>query len=168
MLDQILTLSISLVSFIAAIGLLTLLTKVFPSLNDVSANDIAATIELIAMNAASGVHWARQNMKHNTGAEKMEYVLKMLNEFAEANDLYIDEATIAAIAQKAYDDMKSEDLANMNNITDIVKDVVADVIAEMFAAEEHEGAELVDPGFGVVVKPCTDEEILDTIKIDLS
>lgn len=65
----------------------------------------AAEIDVILRYAESFVAWARQFLSDSSGEEKMEAVVQKLREICEQRGIQVDEETLRAIAQKAYDAM---------------------------------------------------------------
>ena len=74
--------------------------------------DVAAKIEIIIQFADKFVSWAKYFMKDATGSEKMAEVVRQLKGIAESYDIDVSEEQLTAIAQKAYDTMKTEDTYN--------------------------------------------------------
>lgn len=65
---------------------------------------------LIMKYAETFVAFAKQFMHANTGEEKMEKVVSMLREIAVKYGIDITDEELTAIAQKAYNAMKKEDI----------------------------------------------------------
>ena len=69
--------------------------------------DVIAKTDLIINYADKFVSWAKEFKKKSTGAEKMQAVVEQLTYIAEQNGIDMTQEQITAIAQKAYDSMKS-------------------------------------------------------------
>jgi ATP phosphoribosyltransferase len=77
----------------------------------------AAEFSLIANFADKFVVWAREFMKDSKGSEKMEEVVKQLEQIAEKYNITMTEDQLKAIAQTAYENMigttkSAEEVAN--------------------------------------------------------
>lgn len=77
---------------------------VFPKYK-VSIQQHAAEIDVLLRYAESFVAWARQFLNGSSGSEKMEAVVEKLRGICEEKGIKVDEETLRAIAQKAYDAM---------------------------------------------------------------
>lgn len=91
-----------------------------PNLSDEAKNLIengAAEFSLITSFADKFVVWAREFMKDSKGSEKMEEVVKQLEQIAEKYNITMTEDQLKAIAQTAYENMigttkSAEEVAN--------------------------------------------------------
>lgn len=103
----------SLIELIILIGSFLMGKYVFPNVPKETITEITAKINIIVDYADKFVAWAKQFMSNATGQDKMNEVVKQLINIAERYDLDITETEIRAIAQKAYDNMKTkEDLTD--------------------------------------------------------
>ena len=69
--------------------------------------DVIAKTDLIINYADKFVSWAKEFKKKSTGAEKMQAVVEQLTMIAQQNGIDMSQEQITAIAQKAYDSMKT-------------------------------------------------------------
>ena len=69
--------------------------------------DVIAKTDLIINYADKFVSWAKEFKKKSTGTEKMQAVVEQLTYIAKQNGINMTQEQITAIAQKAYDSMKS-------------------------------------------------------------
>jgi len=94
-----------------------------PKLQTQKAEEISAQIKLITQWAESLVSWARQNLSGKSGSEKMQAVVHELVDIASQHGIVMNETQITAIAQKAYDKMKSSD-----NVNEVVATTLANAV----------------------------------------
>ena len=95
-----------------------------PRLQTQNVQEITMQVNLITQWAQSLVSWARQNLSGKSGNEKMQAVVHELVEIAGQHGIVMNETQITAIAQKAYDEMKSTDTVNTAVATTLANAVV--------------------------------------------
>lgn len=71
--------------------------------------DVTTKINIIINYADAFVAWAKQFMSSSSGSDKMFAVVAQLQKIAKKYDIDMSEDEIKAIAQKAYDNMKSKE-----------------------------------------------------------
>lgn len=105
---DLIVLLIELAILIASFIISKFLTKNSNASNIV--NDIVQKTDLVTKYADSFVSWAKQFLSTSSGSEKMDEVVNKLTELAEQLNLEVTETQLRAIAQRAYDSMKAEEI----------------------------------------------------------
>lgn len=102
----------------------------------------AAEFAVILSYAESFVAYARQFLTDYTGEQKMNTVIEELKKICEKQGIDVDEKTLKAIAQKAYDAMK----AGENNSSKIIIETAIEGLKSLEPITEYENVEIpVDP-----------------------
>lgn len=117
------TIIICAVQLVAAIAAFLVGKYVFPEVKEYIP-EVMENLAILERWAEKFVRWANEFRKDKPGAEKMDEVVKKLQEIAEKAGLDITEDQIRAIAQTAYDAMKAGEAE-----TDIPLEAVAAVPA---------------------------------------
>lgn len=100
------TIIICAVQLVAAIAAFLVGKYVFPEVKEYIP-EVMENLAIIERWAEKFVRWAKEFRKDKPGEEKMDEVVKKLQEIAEKAGLDITEDQIRAIAQTAYDAMKA-------------------------------------------------------------
>ena len=85
----------------------------------------ATEFAVILSYAESFVAYARQFLTDLSGEEKMNAVIKKLKEICDTRGIVVDEETLRAIAQKAYDAMKAGEQSSKVIIETAVNELTA-------------------------------------------
>ena len=112
---------------------------VFPKYKD-TIQTVATQFDVIFKYAESFCAYARQFLSCS-GPEKMDDVVKKLTSICEQQNIDIDEETLRAIAQKAYDAMKAgESQANTQLIVQTALDDVKEYVPKHAETKENDSA----------------------------
>lgn len=123
--------------------------------SNINIQDLTAQFQLLLSYAESFVAYARQFMTELSGKEKMDSVVEKLKTICDQQGIEVDEDTLRAIGQKAYDAMVAGEKSS--------KVILEDAMKEIKAVVEPTVKEIVTETTGAIIEKITTEQVVASI-----
>lgn len=141
---------VDLIVIVIIVGSYLIGKYVTPNLPEDTKKAIAAAVSeltFMANFADKLVIWARDFLKDSKGSEKMNEVLKQLEELADKYNIDMTKEQLTAIAQTAYNNMMAKDAAAKTDAAAVATEAIKAIVIEKPVAV---GEVLTDPNVGTV------------------
>jgi len=119
---------------------------------NINIQELSIQFQLLLNYAESFVAYARQFLTDLSGKEKMDAVVEKLKVICEQQGIEVDEDTLRAIGQKAYDAMVAGEKSS--------KVIMEDAVKELKAIVEPTVKEIVTETTGIIIEKITEQPVV--------